>query len=181
MNEFTKKLNVIDRFLGPTTDKFGYLLMSIGAISLALLITPLVLQIPTLNILQYLVLYSLALDLGGGVVANSLESTKRWYHREGRSNRNHLNFILIHGIHIIVVVLVFNIGFDFLLFWILFFYIIAIISLKTSVEYRMALILAFFPFVFLINQAFFSIPIYLSWFIPILYLKLHGGHLIPPR
>lgn len=44
----------------------------------------------------WLVVLLLASDLGGGLVANALPATKRWYHRPGTLARSHLGFAAVH-------------------------------------------------------------------------------------
>lgn len=44
----------------------------------------------------WIVILVLASDLGGGLVANALPATQRWYHRPGASARGHLGFAALH-------------------------------------------------------------------------------------
>jgi hypothetical protein len=44
----------------------------------------------------WIVILVLASDLGGGLVANALPATQRWYHRPGGSARDHLGFAAMH-------------------------------------------------------------------------------------
>ncbi|OYY89961.1 MAG: hypothetical protein B7Y45_09560 [Sphingomonas sp. 28-66-16] len=45
---------------------------------------------------QWLIVLLLAADLGGGVVANALPATKRWYHAPWVPEWRHLSFAVIH-------------------------------------------------------------------------------------
>lgn len=45
---------------------------------------------------QWLLVLALAADLGGGMVANALPATKRWYHRGGRPEWRLIAFVAIH-------------------------------------------------------------------------------------
>jgi hypothetical protein len=44
----------------------------------------------------WVVILLLASDLGGGLIANALPATQRWYHRPGASARDHLGFAAMH-------------------------------------------------------------------------------------
>lgn len=45
----------------------------------------------------------IAFDMGGGVATNSTSAAKRWYHRAGQGRAQHLTFVAVHGLHILVV------------------------------------------------------------------------------
>lgn len=45
----------------------------------------------------------IAFDVIGGAVCNMTETTKRWVHRDGTGAKEHLSFIALHVLHIIIV------------------------------------------------------------------------------
>lgn len=67
-----------------------------------------VVQNRTLTAFQTLILFILALDVLGGVIANSTHSTNQWYHE--RPVQIRLLFVIVHFVHPLLAVLVIDPG-----------------------------------------------------------------------
>lgn len=138
------------------------------------------------NIWQYLLAILLAYDVMGGVVANSLNSCKRFYHTPPKPEENwlvrfvknpHL-FTAIH-IHTIVVGLIFA-DFDYFygLFWYLLLLIATEIILLLPLYLRRPVAMFFVLAALLIN--FYLIPPVagFEWLAPALFIKIVYGHVV---
>ena len=93
-----------DRFMGPGATR-AELALELGFAVLggaAMLIYALT-SFPLWSIIQIGVAVLLAFDIAGGVVTNATSSAKRWYHRAGQGARQHLQFVALHIVHVIIV------------------------------------------------------------------------------
>lgn len=128
---------------------------------------------------QVVVLFILALDICGGVVANSTPATNRWYHERPLMIR--LVFVLVHAVHPLVAVLVLDPG-----NWLFFGALYAYMLLTTTI----LLLLPFLPRVTISQRplafAFFALGVVgasyvldpvvtLQWFAPAYFAKLIIG------
>ena len=134
---------------------------------------------------QYLVAAAMAFDVAGGVVANSLNSCKRFYHTpplptEPRYTpffKNHLLFTALH-IYPLLIAMLFGGGWFYGLFWYAALLVAALAVLKTPLYLQR-------PVAFLLILTAWLIHLYgvpaipgFAWFIPALFLKIIYGHLV---
>jgi hypothetical protein len=134
---------------------------------------------------QYLLAGLLAFDVTGGVVANALNSCKRFYHsgqQPGEPSytaffKNHIAFSTLH-IHTILVALVFGGSLWAGVFWYIFLLGGTLAILKTPLYLRrpaafLALLLACLTNYYLIA------PLHgFEWLVPALMLKILYGHVV---
>ena len=123
----------------------------------------------------------IAFDLFGGVVANASRVTKRWYHREGQTSKDHFIFTIVHILHILIVGFVFR-GIDwvFMLMGSVFLILGALLILRTQAYLRRPMAYAIFTAGILLDIAL-GATIGLRWFFPVLLAKLLLGHLLNDR
>ena len=129
--------------------------------------------------LQYAVAALVALDLGGGVVANATQSAKLWFHRDERSTLRRFAFVTGH-VHPFVLSVVFA-PIDALYGGVVYACVVAVgafilwtpNSLKRPVAFTGVTALV------VLDQLYFTLPDALGWFIPVFSLKLLVGHLVP--
>lgn len=135
---------------------------------------------------QYLLAGVLALDVGGGLVCNSLNSCKRFYSsplrphdsRLTRLIKNHLLFTILH-LHPLVISLVYPSGdWRYGLFWYVALLGCGLLVLRTPLYLRrptaMLLILA----ALLLNTYFLPLAPGFEWLVPALFIKIVYGHLV---
>jgi hypothetical protein len=98
-----------DKFIGPgaTIAENGLIVAAFG-LGLAVIAW----RAHTLNLawtpLQWLVALLVGADILAGAVANSTSAAKRWYHRPGQTPRNHLVFVAIHAVHLVLLAIAFQ-------------------------------------------------------------------------
>lgn len=128
--------------------------------------------------LQLAVAILFAADIGGGVPANTTDTAKRWYHRPGRGFRQHFAFALGH-VHPFVLALVFP-GFGWGAAVAVYGYLLAaaalLLMMPGYLRRPLALVLAG---VGILGGLALDVPAGLEWFVPLFYLKLLAGHLVP--
>ena len=145
---------------------------------------------------QYLLAGIFAFDVAGGVVANNLNSCKRFYHTPKKTDeppytgflKNHLVFSALH-VHPIVIALIYGNHEDYLkgLFWYIALVIATFVILKIPLYLKrpasfLAILLAL-----LINLYLVPLIHGFEWFVPALFIKILYGHLVreepyrPPR
>jgi hypothetical protein len=135
---------------------------------------------------QYLVAGLLAFDVIGGVVANSLNSCKRFYHSSARADepaytplvKNHLAFTAFH-VHTILVALLYertNLLYGF--FWYALLVAFTVAILKTPLYLRRPLAFLFIALAILLNLYFVTPVAGFEWLVPALYIKILYGHLV---
>lgn len=176
-------LGAWDKFVGPgATSTEEWLQIIGGALLTGCLAVMLYLRRTDLNWtgLQLLLVAILALDLSGGVITNATSAAKRWYHRTGQASlRAHFPFIAVHGVHLLLIAVVFR-GMDWGFFIVLYGYLLAasLIILKISLYLQRPTALALFCGGILLGMYLFTPTPGLEWFIPFFYLKLLVSHLL---
>lgn len=176
-------LGAWDKFVGPGATAAEEWLQIIGGATLAgLLALMLYIRRTEFNwsVLQTLVVVVLALDLIGGVITNATSAAKRWYHRTGQASLPaHLPFIAVHGVHLLLITVVFR-GMDWGFFLVTYGYLIAatVIILRIPLYLQRPAALALFCGGILIGTYLFVPSPGLEWFIPFFYLKLLVSHLL---
>jgi hypothetical protein len=135
---------------------------------------------------QYILAGFLAFDVIGGVVANSLNSCKRFYHTAAKSDepqyttffKNHFAFSALH-VHTLLVVLLFGISQYFCgIFWYAFLVIGTIVIIKTPLYLKRPMAFLAITFAFLINIYVLSPVMGFEWLAPALMIKILYGHLV---
>lgn len=137
------------------------------------------------TIWQYLVAGLMALDVFGGVVANALNSCKRFYHvplqpeEKGltRLAKNPLAFAALH-VHPLLVVFLFGGPWTHGAFWYAALLLSAWMLLQMPLYLQRPTALGLILIAFLLNQYMLQ-PVWgFEWLLPALFLKLIYGHLV---
>ncbi len=135
---------------------------------------------------QYALAALLALDVGGGVVANSLNACKRFYHTPPRPDEPPLvalakrpwAFVTLH-VHPILVGLIFGPGDWFYgLGWYLLLLVSTLAVLRMPLYLRRPVAMLTVLAALLLNQQVIPPVPGFEWFAPALFLKIAYGHLV---
>lgn len=169
---------VVDHLLGPdaTFNERVLVLAAAGGLTIATILTA-----GTWTTLQYAVAVLVAIDLGGGVVANATRSAKTWFHREDRSPLRQLTFVAGH-VHPFALSVVFA-PIDPLYGGVVYGFVLVSGAVVLWMPYTLKRPLAFLAVTSLLvlDTVLFSLPDALGWFVPVFGLKLLVGHLVPER
>jgi len=115
----------------------------------------------------------IAFDLVGGVATNATATTKRWCHRPGQGWLQHLGFVSVHFIHLLLVAGLFR-GMDWAFFAVFYVYLMvaSLIISRVRLYLQRPVALLFFVGALLLN--FYVLPSVsgLEWFVPVFFLKL---------
>jgi hypothetical protein len=172
-----------DQFVGPGATSREEWLQLLGGVALTIaLLLLLYLQghFAQWSTVQIIVVVLLAFDLFGGVITNATTAAKRWYHRAGQEGvRAHLPFIAVHGIHLLVIALLFRQA-DWAYFAVLYGYLLlaAVIIIRTPLYLQRPLAMTLFCGGLLLGVYVFPPAPGLEWFVPLFYLKLMISHLL---
>ncbi|GKX30973.1 hypothetical protein SH1V18_34530 [Vallitalea longa] len=158
-----------------------------GALLPALMIFQLAMGHMQWNIVQIIIGLYFALDLGGGLVSNALNSCKRYYDTPIKPEEKGFAgavkklpvFIALH-VHPLVIGLLFNdMNWAYAFTWYAAFLISVFIVYKTPLYLKRAVgkLLAMIAIVASI-YLFTPVPGF-EWFIPVLFMKIITGHMIP--
>ena len=135
---------------------------------------------------QYAIALLLALDVLGGVVANSLNSCKRFYHSPIQHEetgftalaKNHFAFTLLH-IHPILIGLVFgNMNLAYGIIWYVVMVIVSAGVQKLPLYLQRPAAMGVIMLAILINYYVIPPITGFEWFIPALFLKIVYGHIV---
>jgi hypothetical protein len=173
-------LGAWDRFIGPgaTCAELALELISALGGAAAMLIYA-VTALPNWNAVQVSVATLLAFDLTGGVVTNATVSAQRWYHRAGQGFKQHFAFVAAHMAHVFIVAALFRAGeWRYALIWSGLLLIATTIVLIAPKYLRRAIALLAVCAALAISLYAFSPTPGLEWFMPVLFLKLLGSHLV---
>ncbi|WP_162906567.1 hypothetical protein [Algihabitans albus] len=137
-----------------------------------------------MGLVQVVVGAVIAFDVIGGAVCNMTDTTKRWYHRSGRTAKDHLTFIGLHLLHIALVAWMFRgpeFDWRFMIFiggWLLVS-ALTVLSIPDLLKRPAAVTLYLIAFA----AALYAVGPTpgLEWFVPILFTKLLLGHAVPPE
>ncbi len=169
-----------DRFMGPGATRAELVLEFGFALSggIAMLLYALT-SFPQWSIVQIGVAVLLAFDIAGGVVTNATSSAKRWYHRAGQGARQHLQFVALHVVHLIVVAWLFRSG-DWLYAGVFSIYLLlaAFGILQAPLYLQRSLALGLTGVAIVVGLCVFKPTPGLEWFIPVLFLKLLISYLL---
>lgn len=135
---------------------------------------------------QYILAGFLAFDVIGGVVANSLNSCKRFYHSPAKPDepgytglvKNHLVFSAFH-VHTFLVALLYG-GTHYLfgIFWYVYLMVSTVVLIKTPLYLKRPAAFLSIALALLLN--FYVIPVIpgFEWLAPALMIKIVYGHLV---
>ncbi|MFS0881259.1 hypothetical protein CHH83_12180 [Bacillus sp. 7586-K] len=135
--------------------------------------------------LQLVIGLFVAVDIGGGMVANSLNSCKRFYHSLNKSEskiermyKNHFLFSCLH-IHPIIIWLVFDpSNWENGLIWYGLFITAVLFVLKAPLYLKRPISMLMILLAIMINEyALYAIPGF-GWLMPVLFIKIIYGHLV---
>lgn len=169
-----------DRLVGPDTTRtenwliLGFAFVFSGAVFLYTQMAEL-----GWSPVQIAIVLLFSLDVAGGVIANSTVAGSRWWHRPSQSRRAHFWFIVLH-IHPFILAAIFPVltwteaavAYGFLLGS-------AGVVLSVSKRLRRPIAMGLFTTGLVLALYVVSLPHGLEWFLPLLYLKLLPGHLVP--
>jgi hypothetical protein len=173
------KLGALDKFVGPGATIVELALQFGVAAALAAVMFVLALRADyNWGIIQYAVFLIFALDLVGGVITNATSAAKRWYHRAGQGMVPHFGFVALHGVHLLILALVFR-SMDWTFFAAFYAYLLAtaFILLITPLYIQRALAMAFFCGAVVAADLVFTPTPGMGWFIPLFFAKLLISHL----
>ncbi|MED4462350.1 hypothetical protein [Metabacillus fastidiosus] len=138
------------------------------------------------NYFQMITAFLIAFDIGGGMISNSLNSAKRFYHSsvkkdEGTTGiflKNKWLFSLVH-IHPFIIGIMFDSGnWLYGLKWYILFLLAVLIVNVAPLYLKRPISMLLILFANLLNF-YFILPIPgFDWFIPFLFLKIITGHLV---
>lgn len=167
-----------DRLVGPeaTRDERGLVVAYALLLTIGLL---LYVQIQSLGwrLVQHVVVALFALDIAGGIVANTTVSGVLWWHRPSQGPWDHLRFVSVH-VHSFVLAAIFESvswGESALIYGFLVTSACAILLSPPRLHRPIALLLVSAGV--LTGVTLVSVGPELEWFVPFLYIKLIGGHL----
>ena len=135
---------------------------------------------------QYAIALLLALDVLGGVVANSLNSCKRFYHSPIQPEetgftalaKNHFAFTLLH-IHPILIGLVFgNMNWAYGIIWYAVMVIVSAGVQRLPLYLQRPAAMGIIMLAILLNYYVIPPVAGFEWFIPALFLKIVYGHIV---
>jgi hypothetical protein len=135
---------------------------------------------------QYILAGLMALDVLGGVVANSLNTCKRFYHTPRRPDemgstafaKNHIAFTVLHVYPLIAGLFFGKIDLVYGLVWYAVLLLSSIVVLQTPLYLRRPLSLGIIMTVILINLYLIRPVPGFEWLIPALFLKIVYGHVV---
>jgi hypothetical protein len=131
--------------------------------------------------LQAALITLVALDLVGGVLTNSTNAAKRWYHRPAPGTaRARLVFVSTHVMHLAAVALVMlDDAWPWLLVNASLLLACAVLIELVPLYVKRPAAMAAYLAALLVNLAWFALPAALAWLVPLFFLKLLVCHLVP--
>jgi len=136
---------------------------------------------------KYLLACVIAFDIGGGVVANNLNSCKRFFHSPVRGDetgyvgllKHHLFFVSFH-VHPIVVGLVYKgkEGLLYGLFWYVSMMVVSIFVLNVPLYLRRPVAMMAILWAIILNSYMLTPVTGFEWLTPALFVKIVYGHIV---
>lgn len=170
----------LDRFIGPGATRAELLLQLIPPVFVASAL-PLVAKLGDWgwNFWQMLIAAILAFDLLGGVITNATSSAKRWYHRAGQGFREHLGFVLLHIVQLLILVLAFDAGnWIFVVGGYGYLAIASLLVLLVPLYLQRPMALLLLVGGIFLGLYLLPVPPHFEWFLPVFYTKLLVSHLL---
>lgn len=135
---------------------------------------------------QYLLASGLAFDVAGGMIANSLNSCKRFYASPvqptdstlTRCLKHHLLFTALHVHPFLIGLLYDSFNWRYGVFWYTALLASAFITLRTPLYLRRPVSMLVILAVILLNTYVVQPILGFEWLIPILFIKIVYGHLV---
>ena len=125
----------------------------------------------------------LGLDVIGGAVCNTTDTTKRWYHRPEVTWTQHIAFVLPHVAYIAAVAWLFSSssGFDWYYFELMSAYLMVAAAVVLTAPVYLKRPTATIMYLLGVGLGLYQVgqTLGMEWFIPALFLKLLIGHLVP--
>ncbi|NUT40077.1 MAG: hypothetical protein HOV86_08790 [Thermoactinospora sp.] len=169
------RISLTDRLVAPGATR-GEVALSFGVAFAGAAVATVLAVRASLPPLAVALIALVAFDLYGGAVVNATTSAKRWFHRPGRTARHHLLFVAVHVQ-------------PFLLAWAVPGVTWRAAATIYLITLAAALIIEFTPASLKRPAAFAAaalalallpaLPAALSWFGPLLLIKLLLAHLLP--
>lgn len=129
------------------------------------------------SLIQQGIVALFALDIAGGIVANTTVAGVRWWYRPSQNRWDHFGFVAAH-LHPFVLAFLFqrvSWGESILMYG--FLIVSACLVLLTPLRLRRSVAMMLVSLAIVLVLLFVSLGPGLEWFAPFLYLKLVGGHL----
>ncbi|MCP2259424.1 hypothetical protein LX15_003125 [Streptoalloteichus tenebrarius] len=171
-------MTLVERLVAPGASR-GEVVASFGAAGAGAVAALALTLHAGLPLLAVVVVALVAFDLFGGAVVNATHSAKRWYHREGRTNRHHLVFVAVHVQPFLLALVVPGLP------WTTAATVYAV-SLASAVAVVCAPDRSRRPVAFGVTAlaltvvtALTTVPAAISWFAPVMLVKLLLSHLLP--
>lgn len=136
---------------------------------------------------QYGLAILIAMDVFGGLVANSLNSCKRFYHTPPKDDepsytpilKNHFLFAIFHIYPLLASLLFGNGNFFYGVFWYILLIVYGWIVIKTPLYLKRPV--AFLTILIALLLNYYAIPVIpgFAWLAPALFIKILYGYLVP--
>ncbi|ADQ69480.1 hypothetical protein C499_12065 [Halogeometricum borinquense DSM 11551] len=171
-------LGLWDRLVGPDATRGEHGLVLAYALSFAVgLLAYVRIQSLGWSLVQQAVVAVFALDIAGGIVANTTDAGARWWHRSSQGPWDHFGFVSAH-LHPFVLAVLFETVTWYESALIYGFLIVsAALVLLSPHRFRRPVGMLLVSVGVLVGLMLVSVEPGLEWFAPFLYLKLVGGHL----
>lgn len=131
------------------------------------------------NFLQMIMAGLLGMDMLGGIITNATSTGKRWFHREEQSFKKHMNFIFIHIVQLILVMLIFDMGnWQFVLISYTYLLVASFIIGKVHLYLQRPIAMGLGAIGVCLSLYVIPVPIHFEWFLPFFYMKLLISHLL---
>lgn len=171
---------VLDRAIGPGATTAELLLQFVPSLAAAIAAPIYALTLPVQWTGWQLGLIALfAFDLVGGVLTNATSTAKRWYHRPGQNWQQHLGFVFLHLIHLLLVALLFR-GGDWTFFLSTSGYLLgaSYLILQSPLYLQRPIALGLYGLSLLGIYYILPPTLGLEWFLPLFFLKILVSHLL---
>lgn len=171
-----------DKFVGPgvtSAEEWLQLLGGVGLFSLIGVYWYTQRAVLGWSAVQWVIVVLLALDVIGGVITNATSTAKRWYHREGNGFWGHMGFVLVHAVHLLLLVALFEV-YTAQFFVLGYGYLVlaagGILAAPLYLQRPVAMLL--YCGGLLLGFYLLPVAVGLEWFLPFFYLKLLVNHLV---
>lgn len=170
----------IDRFIGPGATKAEQNIQFFPPLALGFGIVAFGLYAQTgWTISQYLIAAFLAVDMLGGVLTNATSAAKRWYFRNGQGFEDHITFVSLHLVQIVLFSWAFL---ELNLIWVAGVYSVlmfgSILILWTPLYLQRPVAAAVYVISLFLSLYVFETEIYLEWFLPVFFFKILISHVL---
>ncbi len=137
------------------------------------------------NVFQLSIILLLAFDISGGMVANSLNSCKRFYHTPVKPDeskmvaivKNSKIFTALH-IHTIIISVLLNYTILWGIFWYVFLNLSVWLIDSIKLYLRRPIAIGIIMVAILLNGYLLKSPMFIEWLVPMLFIKIVYGHTV---